>query len=636
MFKTNILKITTLLLIVGFVFPLSVSAYGKTFVNSVYSSLGSGVYQVGQVVPLKVNFSAPVTVTPYVWNSCSIASTTGCANTEEYPKLTLALDDGTTTAYFVTSSNGTDNLIFNYTVGVGDKTNGLDYASTSSLVYNSVDPSQVTVRDDAGDSVNLLLPSPGHGSSIFPSSIVMVGVNSLSTIFNVSSTRIDGAYKAGDSITIKIFFNQNVNVIPYKWHSYDPTRRPRWNSVQSDYPALALKMDNGTIRYATYVSGSGSNVLTYRYIVQAGDRTNDLAYSSTTSFFFRRDYLSINNPTTGAYYIEDEIGGVINDAGEDLSLLLPAVGTTGSLDKNKDIKINTSLPSLVMNGDTDQEISLGGTYVEEGATAIDELDGNLTSSIVRSGTVDVNRLGNYKITYSVTNSAGSETTGVRNIFVHNIVSGLPTANTYDRNINVIVGGGSAYLYQIDSETISNSQIIGASSTISLSNLSIGEHILRIWGKNTDDDSWQSTPYTYIWTILPTVDTTTGGIGSVSSSDVKLLSDSGIISEVASSSGKVLGAKTYQFKRILRIGSKGDDVKLLQFLLIKQNIGKSSTALAKTGITGYFGKMTENALREYTKFNKLKPSNGTLNKYIQSHFQKLGQDLKISLSKISVE
>lgn len=632
-------RFKNILLIVGtlLVMPTLASAYSGTFVSSVRSSASSGLYQAGQIIPIEVRFTSPVTVTPYVWNSCGVASTTGCNETEEYPQLTLDLDNGTTTAFFATTSSGSSNLVFNYTVASGDTSSVLDYASTTSLIHNRIDPSQVTMRDEAGDPVNLTLPVPGTTGSLSPS-LLMVGVASTSTIFNVNSTRSDGTLKAGDEVVIKIFFNQDTVVAPYVWRSYDPTRRPRWSVTQYDYPSLALRMDNGTIRYANYLGGSGTSVLSFKYVVQNGDRTDDLTYATADSLAFRRDYLNINNPTTGAFYVEDSVGGVTNATGDNLSLVLPAPGASGSLSYNKDIKTNTDAPNLVLNGVVDQQIPIGGTYVEAGATASDIVDGNLTSAIAVTGNVDTNKLGNYTVTYTVTNSANSQTTGQRSIFVHNVLGGLPVNNTTDTNVNVTVSGGSAYLYQIDSEAISSSQPIDASSTIAIQNLMPGEHVLRVWGKNVGDNFWQTTPYTYIWTIKNNTISVGGGGGSfnspINTSDVNLLSAGGLVSETGTSSGKVLGVKVFQFNRILRLGSKGDDVKLLQFLLIKQKVGKSAVALSKVGMTGYFGQLTETAMRDYAKAKKLKPANGTLNKFVRDHFQKLGQDLNLSLSKLS--
>ena len=613
--------------------PLVTVAYSGTTVASVSSSLASGIYQVGQIIPITVRFTAPVTVMPYLWNSCGVASTTGCDETRAYPQLILALDNDTTTALFDVSSDGTQNLIFNYTVATGQTANPLDYASTTSLTHNQIDPSQVTMRDGVGDPVNLTLPIPGTASALSPS-LLTIGLTGTSTVLNVSATQPNGTLKADDTVTIKVFFNQNVVVTPYVWRSYNPTRRPRWSVAQYDYPALALRMDNGATRYATYVSGSGTGVLSFQYIVQSGDRTDDLTYGSTDALSFRREYLSINNPTTGAFYVEDSVGSIKNSVAEDVSLILPTPGASGSLSYNKNIKTNTDAPSLVVNGVIEQQIPLGDTYVEAGATASDLVDGNLTSSVVVNSNVNTDRLGNYTVTYTVTNSANNQTTGQRTVFVHNNLSGLPVNNTSNTGVNVTVGGGSAYLYQIDSGVISSFQSISASSTITSDNLSIGEHVLRIWGKNVGEDSWQVTPYIHLWTIKEAAVSGGGGSISINASDVDLLSAGGMVATVASSSGQVLGAKVYKFNRILRLGSKGDDVKLLQFLLIKQKVGKSATALSKVGMTGYYGQLTERAMRDYAKVKKLKPANGILNKFVWSHFQKLGQDLNLSLAKIS--
>ncbi|MFA6415979.1 MAG: immunoglobulin-like domain-containing protein [Candidatus Paceibacterota bacterium] len=643
MFKMIKTKYVFSVVVCLLVIPLLVGAYSQTLPSVVRSTLSSGVYQAGQIIPIEVRFNSPVTVTPFIWNSCGVASTTGCEATEEYPKLTLSLNNGTTTALFATSSSGSSNLVFNYTVGASDVSEILDYASTTSLVHNSVDQSQVTMRDTDNNPVNSILPIPGTSASL-SGSLLMIGVTSTSTIFNVSSTRADGTLKTGDNVTIKVFFNQKVVVTPYVWRSYDPARSPRWSVAQNDYPTLALRMDNGTVRYSTYLSGSGGNTLSFRYTVQAGDRTDDLTYAAVDSLFFRRDYLNINNPETGVFYVEDSIGGVKSVSDEDLSLTLPTPGAVGSLSYNKNIKTNTDLPNLVLNGATSLQIPLGGVYTEAGASASDIVDGNLTSSITVTNGVNTNKLGNYEVTYVVSNSAGSQAIGQRTVFVHNNLSGLPVNNTTDKNVNVVVGGGSYYRYQIDNENVSETQSIVASSTISLLDLSSGEHILRVWGRNTGEDFLQTTPYVHIWVIRDS-SASSGGAGagggsggssisSVSSSDVNLLSKEGLVSEVASTSGKVLGAKVYQFNRILRLGSKGDDVKLLQFLLIKQKVGKSALALAKNGITGYYGPMTESAMRDYAKKNQLKPANGILNKFVRDHFQKLGKELNISLSKIS--
>ncbi len=53
-------------------------------------------------------------------------------------------------------------------------------------------------------------------------------------------------------------------------------------------------------------------------------------------------------------------------------------------------------------------------------------------------------------------------------------------------------------------------------------------------------------------------------------------------------------------RDLEIGAEGNDVKLLQELLIKANRGPAAILLSKSGATGYFGSLTKTALIEYQK------------------------------------
>lgn len=64
-----------------------------------------------------------------------------------------------------------------------------------------------------------------------------------------------------------------------------------------------------------------------------------------------------------------------------------------------------------------------------------------------------------------------------------------------------------------------------------------------------------------------------------------------------------------FVRDLKFGSKGQDVKELQDLLIKLNIGPSARALSKHGSTTYFGALTKKAVIEYQIAQKIKPASG---------------------------
>jgi hypothetical protein len=52
-------------------------------------------------------------------------------------------------------------------------------------------------------------------------------------------------------------------------------------------------------------------------------------------------------------------------------------------------------------------------YVDQGATAVDNVDGDITSKIITTSTVDISVVGSYSVNYSVTDMAGNTTVVTR-------------------------------------------------------------------------------------------------------------------------------------------------------------------------------------------------------------------------------
>ena len=82
------------------------------------------------------------------------------------------------------------------------------------------------------------------------------------TVLSVTSNATNGRYIAGNVIDIQVTFSEIVNV--------------------AGIPTLALSTGVEG-RTANYLSGSGTTVLTFRYVVQQGDRSLDLQYLGITS-----------------------------------------------------------------------------------------------------------------------------------------------------------------------------------------------------------------------------------------------------------------------------------------------------------------------------------------------------------------
>ena len=93
--------------------------------------------------------------------------------------------------------------------------------------------------------------------------------------------------------------------------------------------------------------------------------------------------------------------------------------------------VDTTNPVLTLLGDANMSQAKDSAWVDPGATASDSLDGNLTSSITITGTVDVNTTGVYTLTYSVSDGASNEANATRVVNV-----GQASTHTADLNASV--------------------------------------------------------------------------------------------------------------------------------------------------------------------------------------------------------
>lgn len=90
---------------------------------------------------------------------------------------------------------------------------------------------------------------------------------------------------------------------------------------------------------------------------------------------------------------------------------------------------DTTAPVITLTGDNPLERYIGQAYVESGATANDNEDGDLTSSIVTTGTVNVNLKGTYTVTYTVSDAAGNTASKTRTVNVVNSLENMAGSYT---------------------------------------------------------------------------------------------------------------------------------------------------------------------------------------------------------------
>lgn len=76
-------------------------------------------------------------------------------------------------------------------------------------------------------------------------------------------------------------------------------------------------------------------------------------------------------------------------------------------------------PTITLNGSAHLYIKQNEEYKENGAKAVDEKDGDLTEKIETSGVVDSSKIGEYTISYKVSDTKGNEAVATRKITVSN-------------------------------------------------------------------------------------------------------------------------------------------------------------------------------------------------------------------------
>lgn len=109
--------------------------------------------------------------------------------------------------------------------------------------------------------------------------------------------------------------------------------------------------------------------------------------------------------TTTTYYAEgsaEELGTIST------TVITLTETSTGNFSTTSACAGGNDLPPVItLNGEMNDYIVLGTQYQEPGATATDREDGDISSNITIAGSVNVNVVGNYPLTYEVTDSAGN-------------------------------------------------------------------------------------------------------------------------------------------------------------------------------------------------------------------------------------
>ena len=155
---------------------------------------------------------------------------------------------------------------------------------------------------------------------------------------------------------------------------------------------------------APVISIVGSNPLT----INTGTVYTDLGATATDDVDGTISVITtgvVNTSIVGTYmitYTATDLSGNIATATRTVNVINPAIS-------------DTTPPVITINGSSQTVVTLNSVYVDEGATAIDAVDG--TVNVITTGTVDTTTIGNYVITYIATDATGNISTATRNVKV---------------------------------------------------------------------------------------------------------------------------------------------------------------------------------------------------------------------------
>ncbi len=141
-------------------------------------------------------------------------------------------------------------------------------------------------------------------------------------------------------------------------------------------------------------------------MIIARDYTNGLILYHTNFFGGDSDFMSITHEITlPDYYQRLNYDGTLQAASKTISL----TGYEGVVL----VKVDNIAPVITLKGDNPETITVGNVYNDPGATASNNVNGDLSANIVTdTSAIDTTTIGSYSITYNVTDAAGNAATQV--------------------------------------------------------------------------------------------------------------------------------------------------------------------------------------------------------------------------------
>ncbi|MCF6243608.1 MAG: DUF5011 domain-containing protein [Sulfurovum sp.] len=287
---------------------------------------------------------------------------------------------------------------------VNDGTPKITSPSTASVKENQTSAITVTATDPDGDTLTYDI-SDKNNFNISNTGVVTFkeapDFESGKTSYTFNVTVTDGKHNASQTITITILDDESDN---------DTTA-----------PVITLKGTNPmTINEGDTYADAGATATDDK----DGDISAKIVSNASTA---------VNTATAGTYTVTYNVSDAAGNK---------AAQVTRTVIVKKKLIEDTEAPTITLLGSNEVNITEGSAYEDAGATATDNVDGNLTGKLRVNNTVDTTKSGTYTVTYDVNDTAGNNAQQV--VRTVNVVSPAdtvaPTITLLGNNeVNLTVG-----------------------------------------------------------------------------------------------------------------------------------------------------------------------------------------------------
>ncbi len=249
------------------------------------------------------------------------------------------------------------------------------------------------------------------------------------------ATRMQTYNHQPDNILDNVFEENNVTYLPFIFDNADQTITKEKIIEEFAKKGLTVTSElNAEVGTGTQIKvKENSNVYT---VIVYGDVNGDGKVNlidAQVAILHHKGTRKLTGPYLMAGNVSNETDNIINliDAQRIIMFKKGKLKQLVVIEPTSLKEADKTAPVITIKGDKTIELEEGATYVDEGATALDNYDGDLTSEIsriiefvaegttqkVKVGQVDTSKVGTYTITYSVVDSNKNPSAAIRTVII---------------------------------------------------------------------------------------------------------------------------------------------------------------------------------------------------------------------------